>query len=159
MRQLIYTARESSWLSNKDAQVYGPELYRLSEQHERLTPEIIVNAASAKRSVLHTYFDWDDSEAAIKWRKSQARKLVRSIKIVIEDSPEEEEIQLFYNVENGRGQKYVTVFTILKDAEYRQQLIEQALNEIKRWEIKYKQLNELRQIFQAVEQVQKKLAV
>ena len=48
-----------------------------------LTPDAVVSAASNPSSALHSEFDWDDSAAATKWRLSQARDLISSIRVEI----------------------------------------------------------------------------
>ena len=44
----------------------------------RITPRALVEAARGEESALHDYFEWDDSEAAEKYREMQARALLRS---------------------------------------------------------------------------------
>lgn len=59
------------------------------EENGRLTPDEVVKAAKDPKSVLHEYFTWDDSEAAEAWRTEQARRLIRSVTVVVtvEDRP------------------------------------------------------------------------
>ena len=49
----------------------------------RLTPEVIVEVSKSKNSVLHRFFNWDDSEAAHKYRMFQARGLINRTYIVV----------------------------------------------------------------------------
>lgn len=49
----------------------------------KLTPAAVVEDARDKRSPLHHYFTWNDSEAAEQWRLEQARQLIRSVKITV----------------------------------------------------------------------------
>lgn len=44
----------------------------------RITPRALVDAARDPDSPLHSFFEWDDSEAAEKYREMQARTLLRS---------------------------------------------------------------------------------
>lgn len=48
-----------------------------------LTPEIVVDAARQEDSPLHTAFEWDNKEAAHQYRIEQARRLIRSVKVVV----------------------------------------------------------------------------
>lgn len=50
----------------------------------RLTPDAVLQDARSKSSPLHDQFEWDDSEAAKQWRLSQARELIRSVRIEIQ---------------------------------------------------------------------------
>ena len=40
-------------------------------------PEAVVEFAKDPETALHSRFDWDDSEAAAKWRLVQARQVIR----------------------------------------------------------------------------------
>lgn len=51
-----------------------------------LTPQIVLTAARPVDSVLHQYFEWDDSAAAEKYRLAQAGNLIRRVKIKVETS-------------------------------------------------------------------------
>lgn len=63
---------------------YEQALIALAEKHKgTLTPDIVVRAAQPDSSPLHDYFDWDDREAAKKWRLEQARELIRSVHVSI----------------------------------------------------------------------------
>ena len=50
-------------------------------KHGRLTGEVVVKEAEDPAHPLHDRFDWDDSDAAAKWRVHQAEGLIRSIKV------------------------------------------------------------------------------
>lgn len=51
-----------------------------------LTAENVVKDARDPKSPLHDYFDWNDTDAAHQWRLSQARELIRSVKVEIKTS-------------------------------------------------------------------------
>ncbi len=57
------------------------ELARIWNERERLTPADVVEEAASIDSPLHPFFEWDDSEAARKFRLDQARTLIRSVKV------------------------------------------------------------------------------
>jgi hypothetical protein len=53
-------------------------------------PEAVLEAARAKSSPLHRYFDWSDKSAAEAYRLAQAEQLVRRVKVKVipaDDSP------------------------------------------------------------------------
>lgn len=68
-----------------DAERVAVELERLEQEHNGLTAEIVLQAARRKRSELHKLFEWDDSSAAEKWRMHQARNLIRSVRVTVND--------------------------------------------------------------------------
>lgn len=49
----------------------------------RLAPADVVEAARDPQSPLHSHFEWDDTDAARKYRLDQARTLIRSVKIEV----------------------------------------------------------------------------
>ena len=59
------------------------ELARLALEG-RLTAENIVDVARSPTSVLHSEFEWDDSQAGERYRLIQAGRLVRSVKVVVQ---------------------------------------------------------------------------
>lgn len=65
-----------------DPQQVGQELDRIAQTNNgELTPALVVENARGRRNPLHQLFEWDNREAAEQWRLSQARQLIRSIKI------------------------------------------------------------------------------
>lgn len=57
------------------------ELQRLYDEHGTLTPALVVQAATNPTHPLHDRFEWDDTEAARRWRLEQSAQLIRSVKI------------------------------------------------------------------------------
>ena len=49
-----------------------------------LTPSAVVESARDEGSPLHDKFEWDDGVAAEAWRLEQARRLIRTVKVVVE---------------------------------------------------------------------------
>lgn len=65
------------------------ELQALYETQGELTPIMVVDVARDPAHPLHTRFEWDDSVAGEKYRRHQARQLIRSVRIRVidEDDP------------------------------------------------------------------------
>ena len=57
------------------------ERLRELENDGRLQPADVVTDARDPTSPLHSHFEWDDGAAAERYRLSQARSLIRSVKI------------------------------------------------------------------------------
>lgn len=53
----------------------------------RITPERVVEAASEVTHPLHDFFEWDDSEAARRFRITQARTLIVRVKVEYRTTP------------------------------------------------------------------------
>lgn len=58
-------------------------LRELQDKYNRITPEIVVEAASNPANPLNGEFEWDDRKAAYKQRLDRARKLITYITVVV----------------------------------------------------------------------------
>lgn len=114
-----------------DAQAVGEALEAL----EGKNAQGIVNAAKAKRSPLHTYFEWDDAVAGPLYRLEQARLLTRSVVIVREDGAGESNPRAFHYVredtdsEDDEGMKVITTYARVRAVP---QLFQQVVGELRR---------------------------
>lgn len=102
------------------------QLLAIREEHGRLTPKIVVEAARPENHPLHGSFEWDDSVAAQKWREDQAGWLIRHVKITYKTDPESPpaSVRAFhatYHPEVGRA--YDPLEEILDDPFQRQLLL------------------------------------
>lgn len=62
------------------------EIERINAEHGDLTADILLNEARSDSSIFHKYFNWNDAEAAEKYRLQQARFLLNNIHVnVISD--------------------------------------------------------------------------
>lgn len=104
-----------------------------------LTPEAVVDHARARTSPLHRLFEWDDTEAARRFRLDQARLLLRSYTIVYETKRETViEVRGFQQVTNPQRERvYVPTLEALRVPEYRDQILEAARRELETWTRKY----------------------
>lgn len=48
-----------------------------------LKPEVVVRIAEDEKNILHSMFEWNESKAAAAYRIDQARRLIRSVNVVI----------------------------------------------------------------------------
>ncbi len=69
--------------SKATIRIIRSEYARLRKTHGAVTPVVIVDAARDPKSPLHRFFDWDDSSAAEKYRRSQAGELIRRVQVYI----------------------------------------------------------------------------
>lgn len=58
-------------------------LRQLEDGAGRIDPDSLVAAASAASHPLHGHFEWNDTEAARKYRRVQAQSLIRSIHLTV----------------------------------------------------------------------------
>ena len=131
------------------------ELGRLAaENNGVLEPERVVAAASAEASPLHKYFEWSDSKAAAKYRIQQARELIRVV--VQYTGPERDSVpcRVFVSLTSDRREGgYRVMADVLSDEVMRARLLQDALEEMRRFEIKYAKLKELARVIAEIQAV------
>lgn len=62
-------------------------LQAIYDQHRELTPGLVVDTARDPEHPLHDRFEWDDAIAGENHRREQARRLIRSVKILDNRDP------------------------------------------------------------------------
>jgi len=107
------------------------ELERLTQAHGgMLTPEDVVNAAKPKSSLLHNWFQWDDTVAAHLYRLDQARQLIKVVHISITYAPSATVVVPAYVSERDAAgdQHYVSVIEVMSDAQRTTELVKTTLH-------------------------------
>jgi len=150
-----YKFRAAEGKFSKKAEIYGRELERIKKE-KGLTPENVLKSARKTSSPLHECFNWDDSEAAERYRLLQAGNLIRIIIVV------ENEQRAFENVVIKKPNKkdesvYLSQEEVLDSKEYRKQMLIVALRELSFWKSKYQFYAELKGIVKEIKKVEKKL--
>ena len=149
---MIYQWREGARFS-VDAQKAGNELERIRTKHNgRLEPDWVVHAAKSDKNPLHGLFEWNDTVAAQNYRVSQARHVIRSIEVVIEEAERPKPVRAFVSVVRDRDQSYTSVSHAMSDPELRKQVLRTALKELEAWRHRYAELVELATVFAAIEE-------
>ena len=111
-----------------------------------LRPQDVVKAAQNEDSPLHKHFEWEDSEAAAKYRIWQARQLIASVKVEFlgEDRP------AYYNatvqVESVPVRGYHSLEKVLNDEELREKVVIQAVKDLAFVYRKYESLKEIQEL-------------
>lgn len=80
------------------------ELFWLATQHGgTLRPVDLVAAAESPLSPLHPRFTWDDTIAGARWRLEEARRLIRTVKIDVQLTPDRKvQCQAFVSLQADR---------------------------------------------------------
>ena len=120
-----------------------------------LQPEKVVEHAANPDSALHSAFEWDDSEAAQKYRLEQARQLIR---VCVEYVPHVKgEMKSFVSIRSERYEDggYRHAPTLMMSQDGRDSLLETALWELETFQRKYSELTELAEVFAAIKAVKK----
>ncbi len=149
--QKIYSPMPGARLSSKEAEIYGRRLSYLERTGE-LTPDRVLEDAKDPRSPLHKYFMWNDKNAAIKYRISQASYLLRAIAIkIVGPRGEITETRAFHNVaipmfENDEEYSirvYKSSRSVFDDDDLKAQVVAQALEYLEGWKDRYERYSEL----------------
>jgi len=91
-------------------------LIELRQRQGVLTPQIVVEDARPKNSVLHDRFTWDDAEAAEAYRLDQARDLIRSVRVqYVEHDGQISSTRAFVNIDRPPKREYVPVEEVRDD--------------------------------------------
>ena len=123
MKAKKFKSKHGAPFSKKDAQKVGEELENIKSK-ETLTPISVVERAKNKKFILHKYFEWDDSEAAEKYRIQQASKIVSHVVEVTVIRGEVIEERAYFNVvAKNKERSYVSLSEAIKVPSYKQQLL------------------------------------
>ena len=111
-----------------------------------LTPNAVVEAAENPKSILHSYFQWQDAEAAHEYRLWQARQMIARVTTTIKGKEFDEYWNAKVTVKGVDVQGYFTKEQVLSDENLLVKVIADAVGEIKYWRQKYQQIKDLQSI-------------
>ena len=143
---------------SKEAKIEELELVRTNNGGV-LQAEDVVEFARNKRTALHEEFEWDDSLAAQQHRIEQARRVIRLTLTVVESPAGTQAIPMYVSLVSDRQQPgggYRPLVDVMNADDMREELLRQALSDLKSVRKRYEQLQELRPIFRAIEKVEGK---
>lgn len=141
-----------------DAEPVYNELEKIRKHDGDITAAAVVEKAKAKRNPLHRHFEWDDSTAAENYRLGQARKIMRSIEIIRTEAPNAP--AKAYSVvtrppanekETEPRKVYTSTEEALQDPVTRDEILGNAIRDAISFRRKYAALQELAQVFRAVD--------
>lgn len=107
-----------------------------------LKPQDVVERAKDPNSALHDHFEWDDSQAAEKYRLQQARDM---ISVVVEMMPNgADTIRTYVSLSDERGPNggYRHIVEVMNDEAMRETLLRDALKELQAFQRKYDKLKD-----------------
>lgn len=106
-------------------------LSSLEREAGTLSPHDVVESARHEDSPLHSYFTWDDTEAAKRYRLYQASALIRKVRIEVGESAQAVSCPIYVrNPEAAPNtREYQNVFVVRNDADKAREVM---LDEMKR---------------------------
>lgn len=137
-----------------------PELERIRVGNSGvLRAEDVVVEAKKSNSPLHSYFEWNNSKAAHEYRIWQARQIISAMVVMLPS--QRRPITAYVSLRSDRmtpAGGYRAMVDVLADPVLRQDLLYEALDDLKTWEKKYRRLAELGEVFAAIALVKKKVS-
>ena len=142
-----------------DPQAVGARIAVLMARHGgQVEAEDILKDAQKKNSPLHSFFEWDDKTAAHEYRLTQAREIIRSIKIEHVDNETERVITVRafqvpeeQNRSADRVMGYRPIQDILSDPNLREMKVHEAWQQLEAWKNRYEALTEFADVFRVIE--------
>ncbi len=114
------------------------------------SPQNIVDYAEEHPdSELYKCFTWDDRKAANEWRKVEARQVVRLLVFADDETNELTQIRVLQKATDA----YEPVKTIVRNNDEYAKLLARAKAELKAFRERYKQINELEEILEAIDRI------
>lgn len=147
---MIYKFKSGTRL-NVSAQAAG-ELCAELESQGKLTPHEVVEASRPDDAPLHAAFEWNDEIAAERFRESQASYIIRSVEVVIEGTNKKTRAFVSVHVTEDR-REYHEISKVLSIRDERELLLEDAKRELTSFKNKYAVLEELADVFAAIDKV------
>lgn len=132
------------------AKVAADEIERIDEKHGAATAECVVDESKPKKAPLHQCFTWEDDKAGRQWRVHEARMLINSIEIVIEQEDQPDITgPAFVNVTRGDGYRPIKV--VMECEEMRETLLDRARGDLNNWRRRYGHLKKLASVVEAID--------
>lgn len=144
------------------------ELKALTEQNNGLLKaEQVVEAARDENSSLHSRFEWDDTEAAEKFRLIQARMIISVSVEYVARGPKMVPQKVFVSLSTDRhtsghrSSGYRTMVDVMADDDLRGQLLLDSLEQMTYFQEKYKSIEALggvlKEMSKAAETIKRRL--
>ena len=132
-----------------DANAVAEEIMSIGDS---ATPQQIVDKGRDESTELHKCFTWDDTDAAEKWRKQEARIVVGHL--VIQRPKEEEhkpEIRVFLKPHDSDGYQPATM--VFRNEDSYLAMLQRALSELRAFQKKYSILSDRAELLNLIDAV------
>lgn len=142
-----------------DANIVGQHIEMLREKFRgELTPKDILDDARNDNSPLHSFFEWDDGEAAEAYRLQQARGLIRAVVAVyVHDDRPATRAKAYVHIAEPSAPHYRELSHAMSQKKTRKLVLERAWNELQSWRRRYADLKEFADLIEVIDETAKKL--
>ena len=118
-----YAIRNGAVVKTRDANVIGMALEEIRDRHGSLIPRRVWEDSADPSAPLHPEFEWNDTEAAEQYRDTQARSLIRAVRVV---NDEGRSMPAYLHVQVETTSCYQPTGLVLSDPELRTQAMAEA---------------------------------
>ena len=129
------------------ADVVGKHFEKLEKEYGSLDRNNVLDSARAEDSPIHELFEWDDTVAAEQYRLHQASALICSLTVEINTENKPIKCRAYLNVSTKKEGRFVNIDTAFQTEDTREIVFQRALNELKAFQQKYRNLSEFSNIF------------
>lgn len=132
------------------AQIVGEVLESIEKREGMITPELFLEESRPEDSPTHNCFEWDDTVAAERFRRSQAYHTIKDLEVVVLNAEDSIPTKAFVNTveihPNERG-VFKSINIALSSVDSRDIVIQNAKREMEMFKKKYAELSELAALF------------
>lgn len=116
-------------------------------------------AARPISSPLHKFFEWDEEKGAYKYRLVQAGHLIAAVVRWVQLNGDRRPVRVFVSLKTDRLNKlgYIETVNALTHKNTREQMLLDAMEDLRRFELKYGTLKELAEVMAASKKARNKL--
>lgn len=109
------------------------------------TAEDLLDYATPDDSPIHNLFDWNDANAAHRFRLDQARGWIRRVKVVFESTEDEQSegraFTAVYTEDEAPLRTYMPTAAVMGTEDLAEQAMQEAYRGLQGWEKRYRYLN------------------
>lgn len=133
--------------------IYKADAQKVADEigNDKITPQEMIEKARNEQSELHKCFEWNDTVAAEKYRLQQARNVLSML--VFKPKTEEEQPVRIFSLTTEKSTYQPTKQFLVQADEY-QDLLKRALAELETFKRKYRTINELEGLFEAIDAIE-----
>ena len=146
---------------NVDANTVGSVMEEIEERNGSVTSELFLEASRAPDSPTHGVFEWDEL-LPVYAPTSHSSRTICSIRVIVKDGPGAEvggePPRAFVNIveDDCKKARYMNVSDALSNEDTRAAVLTRAMRELKAFQEKYASLEELADVFSAINNVRRK---
>jgi hypothetical protein len=148
------TKQEAGVKQERKSTILEAEFDRIFAKYGRLDAAILLNEATPRSSPIHKYFEWDDTEAAHRYRLHQATAMLCASKFVgllnkqekLPDAVPARPVEVRNLVSVFRGEGFTFRKTALNQDDLRLALVAKKIQSLRHWCDEAHDIPELRRI-------------